>query len=380
MNQQRFIKSNFLFSIYSAFSSWNKKEPSNLNESKDGSHMTNSNEFNSINQSIYKNNFLRESDSEKRSFKIDLNKMKSQFAAKSSRQTKNGINNNNMRVHEIYNDGKDDFVTFNVRPDTVTPDGTIRISKEEQQLIKDHSESDSEDLDKAQTKKFDQDHSSMFQEKFWNTEDNLNQRVETQTRQRPYINEFGEESLLTESSVEDNQRSSIRCYETSKQDPIREISNTYNQGNSYNKPLNPQQMLLNQSKDKMWNTSNSIDMNLVPKIKLSDSNCKNLVLSDLDSINMSQVHSSYNTAIPQKIEKYPYGSKLGNWSNFKKKDRSFIVKPSVMSTKKHSSYGTAKRHKKKISSCSFRNQHILNSNSFAIQRPASTVEHEQKER
>jgi len=71
-----------------------------------------------------------------------------------------------MRVHEIYNDGKDDFVTFNVRPDTVTPDGTIRISKEEQQLIKDHSESDSEDLDKAQTKKFDQDHSSMFQEKF----------------------------------------------------------------------------------------------------------------------------------------------------------------------------------------------------------------------
>lgn len=282
------------------------------------------------------------SDSETRSFKIDLNKMKNQYYS---------------------NKNKD-----------------IEITDEEQKLIKDDTETDSDFEYQNFGKNPGNNTTKMFRNNCYNLSSKFKPTTSTVPENpRIYINEFGEESLLSESSLEDvNKAPKLNVNSnkevTSYRNNIQTISNSYVPSMSLKKPvgkhLNPFQNREAQPKrtESGYSKTDSMDASNVPKINLN-----------MARVNKSQVQNWYKSVVPPEDKRYSrcVKNKIGKKPASKASNGSFDITPSGISFKKHQKNVPKGYAKSKYSSCSFRNPQILNTANFALRRPSSTVETEQ---
>lgn len=246
--------------------------------------------INDISNTLRPNNVT---DSEKRSFKIDLTKMRKQWDKKKTtkyikfpeKKTLNTVVQSN-------------FETFNNTPQNKNVANNIKITKEEHQLIKNDSESDTDGFEHIYSAKHNLSKRSDYQVNLeFNKQKITDKRINIISKNRLYINEFGEESMLSESSWEEVPAKQLNRSQFQNTVQARKLM----VDNAYNPQIKDQGLFKRQvtknntreismkkrSKENLnpkhihsaemrisKNTNDSIESMFVPKIKLNNLNCK----------------------------------------------------------------------------------------------------------
>jgi len=322
---------------------------------------------------------------EKRNFKIDLTEMKNQE------------NNRKMKIQQ-------NFETFNNTPQMKGKerDNSFWITKEEQKLIKEDIETDTDDFDSQLFVKDRQKEniSNIFKDSSAKMVPNFHPsgKPNTITHNRAYINEFGEESLLSDSSTEEKQNviANKENKEVISGEKIIQNEYLYNrdQNEPYKRQLNPfinRDIILkkrsndllrpvnyNSRESNVYSLSNqSYCTKLASRMKWNTLNCKKLLCNKyLARTDNSMINNSYKSMIPKQKSKYSHSRSFKSKKHFSGRIDSSLESGSrlVKFWKKPKKTNKRSKSKTKYSSCSFRNNQGLNTNAFAQRRPSSTLE------
>jgi hypothetical protein len=234
-----------------------------------------------------------ETDSDIRSFKIDLTKMRKQWDKKMPKK--------HVRQPEkktFVTAVQSNFETFNHTPQNKNNREDIAITKEEHELIQNDSSSDTDEFENDYSAKIDLSNTSNYLSNTWfNIKNGIDRKPSIKNKNRKYINEFGEESVLSESSAEEikNKPLSRSHYQNTAKPKQHIVQNAYIPQKKYqslfNKQIsafnNRQIGMKNRTKENVnpkhihstetrgCNVSDSlVESMFVPKIKLNTINCK----------------------------------------------------------------------------------------------------------
>jgi hypothetical protein len=141
--------------------------------------------------------------------------MRKQYAYKFQKNMPENADSNSSKVGNTSGAIQEHFHTSNNMHHKKPSHQSVTITQEEYQIVKDFSEIDSDDMSKEQPARLSVEPTTKIlksQPKILNFNESMRQDVKG--KRRIYINEFGEESFLSESSVEEPRKVQNRVYES----------------------------------------------------------------------------------------------------------------------------------------------------------------------